>query len=143
MNNFAKGLNRRMVQAAAIGLIFASATFSMGAAVQLPEDESALNALLLPEVEHLPPVGVEGKASGMSTPVTEVTEQTNAPRIFLRRSLLPGSVRVSVGVFALQSRNETTPAQALSVDRNTDELWFGPSQNCRRFEMVCRLGGLP
>lgn len=143
MNNFVKGTNRRMVQATAITLIFACAGVSMGAAVRLPEDESALNALLLPPVELLPPASVEGDASGMSTPVSEVTEQASAPRVFFRRSLAPGSVRVSVGVFALQTRNETASPQAPSVDPNTDEVWFGPSDNCRRFELVCRLGGLP
>jgi len=143
MNNFDKGINRRMVQATALGLIFACASFSMGAAVRLPEDESALNSLLLPAVELLPPASVEGEASGMSTPVSEVAEQTTVPRVS-RRSLLPGvSVRVSVGVFALQNRNQTAPPESLPVDRGADELWFGPSENCRRFEMVCRLGGLP
>jgi hypothetical protein len=131
MNNFAKGINRRMVQATAIGLIFAWASLSMGAAVRLPEDESALNALLLPPVELLPPAGVEGEASGMSAPLSEVTEQPSAPRVFLRRSIVPGSVRVSVGVFALQNRNETAPPVAVPVDRGAGELWFGPSDNCR------------
>jgi hypothetical protein len=143
MNNFAKGINGRMAQVTALALVLACGSVSMGAAVRLPEDETALNALLLPAVELLPPAGVEGEASGMSTPMREGTEQTSAPRMLLRRSLGPGSVRVSVGVFALQNRNEMAPPQALPVDRSADELWFGPSDNCRRFELVCRLGGLP
>jgi hypothetical protein len=144
MNKFARAFNRRrMVQATAIALVVASGSFFTQAAVRLPEDESALNSLLLPAVELLPPAGVEGEANGMSTPATEVPEQTSAPRVFLRRSLLPGSAKVSVNVFALQNRNETASPSARSVDRNTDELWFGPSENCLRFAMVCRLGGLP
>lgn len=144
MNNFARAINhRRMAQSAAIALLVAGGSFSMRGAVRLPEDESAWNSLLLPAVELLPPASVEGEANGMSTPASEVPEQTSAPRVFLRRSLLPGSARVSVDVFALQNRNETASPSALSVDRNTDELWFGPSENCRRFAMVCRLGGLP
>jgi hypothetical protein len=144
MNNFAKRINRRMVQATATALIVTCGSLSIqGAAVRLPEDESALNSLLLPSIELLTPAGVEGEANGMSTPATEATEQTSAPRVFLRRSVLPGSARVSVNVFALQNRKETASPQAPSVDPDKDEVWFGPSQNCRRFELVCRLGGLP
>jgi hypothetical protein len=145
MNNFARSINGPMVQATAIALVVACGSLSMqGAAVRLPEDESAMNSLLLPSIEIITPAGVEGEANGMSTPVTEALEETSAPRVFLRRSVLPGSARVSVNVFALQKRNdETVVPQPLSVARNSGELWFGPSENCRRFAMVCRLGGLP
>jgi hypothetical protein len=144
MNNFASDMKRRrMGQVLTIVLVIACGSFSMRAAVRLPEDDFALNALLLPAVELLPPANVEGEASGMTTPASEVPEQASAPRVFLRRSLLPGSAKASVDVFALQNRNQTASADAPSLDRDTAELWFGPSQNCRRFAMVCTLMGLP
>jgi hypothetical protein len=102
-----------------------------------------LNSLLLPAVELLPPNNIAGEASGMSTRGGEVPEQMSGPRVLPRRNLLPGSARVSADVFALQHRNQPAASQPLLADRNRDELWFGPSQNCRRFAMVCRLGGLP
>lgn len=144
MNNLTRAVRRRRVQAAAIALLTACGSFSAPAAVRVPEDEPEWNLWLLPPGNVFPAVDVNGQASGMSTPASDVPAQTSVPRVPFRRGPMPAAAKSSVELFARQVNNEKPiPVQTVSVDEDTNRPWFALSQNCRRFELVCLLIGIP
>jgi hypothetical protein len=162
MKNTAKtnSYNRgQVIQAAVIALFVACSGLStQAAAVQIPEEALELDRWDLlagdlgqpiynnPEAAQINAqlINVKGEVAGTSAPLGKALQQTSIPSVPLQRVPLPGPATASlVSPVARNSDGELARSLETSVERETHRFSFGQSENCRRFELVCSLIGIP
>jgi len=149
----------QVIQAAIIALVVACGGLStQAAAVQIPEEALELDPWHLPAGDlgqpiynspeavqiNAPLLNVKGEVAGTSAPLGKALQQTNTPSVQLQRIPLPGPATASL-VSAVAGNGEGELARSLetSVEGEAHRFSFGQSENCRRFELVCSLIGIP
>ena len=149
----------QVIQAAIIALVVACGSLSTrAAAVQVPEEALESDPWRLPAGDLGQLVGIDaeagginaalinvkGEAAGISAPLGKALQQTSASSVSFRRVPREGSANASpVRPAAEHGDGELAPPLAISVEREPQWFSFGRSENCRRFELVCGLIGIP
>ena len=161
MKNTAKTnpYNRSQAIRAIIALFVACSGLStQAAAVQIPEEALELDRWDLPAGDlgqpiynnpeapqiNAPLINVKGEVTGTNASLGKALQQTSIPFVPLQRVPLPGPATVSpVSPVARNGDGELTRSLKTFVECETHRFSFGPSENCRRFELVCSLIGIP
>lgn len=161
MKNTAKtnSYNRgQVIQAAIIALVVACGSLSTrAAAVQVPDEALESDPWHLPAGDLGQPIyispeeaginaqlmNVKGEVVGINALLGKAPQQTSTPSVPLPRPL-PGPAKASLLPPAAEDGDgELARPLAISVKRETHRFSFGQSENCRRFELVCSLIGIP
>ncbi len=149
----------QVIEAAIIALVLACGSLSArAAAVQIPEEALESDPWHLPAGDLGQPIyinpeaarinaqliNVKGEVAGINALLGKALEQTTMPSVPLRRVPLPEPAKASLLPPAAEDGDgELARPLAISVKRETHRFSFGQSENCRRFELVCSLIGIP
>jgi hypothetical protein len=147
----------QVIQAAIIALFVACSGLStQAAALQIPEEALELDRWDLPAGDLGPIynnpeaaqinallINVKGEVAGISAPLGKALQQTSMPSVPLQRVPQPGPATASLVWLVARNGDGEARSLEISVKRETHRLSFGQSENCRRFELVCSLIGIP